>query len=82
MLEAESENIDDATGVVKIDGDKFEKFTKTIEKISKEKDIVLVAPDHLRHMLFVLVSELYTDIPVICLKEITPEFELRIIGRI
>ncbi len=82
MLEAQSEGGDNETGIVKIDGMKFEKFTQTIEEISSKKDIVLVAPQHLRHMLFVLVSELYTDIPVICLEEVTPEFELKILGSI
>ena len=87
MLEVQSDSVDSNTGIVKIDGEKFEQFTKTIEKISAKKteegrDIVLVAPQHLRHMLFVLVSELYTDIPVICLEEITPEFELKILGSI
>ena len=82
MLETQSDTIDHETGVIKIDGEKFEKFAKTIEKISAEKNIVLVAPQHLRHMLFILVAELYTDIPVICLEEITPEFELKIVGNI
>ncbi len=82
MLEAQSEGSDAETGIVKIDGAKFEKFTRTIEEISAKKDVVLVAPQHLRHMLFVLVSELYTDIPVICLEEVTPEFELKILGSI
>ncbi len=82
MLEAQSEEGDSETGIVKIDGAKFEKFARTIEEISAKKDVVLVAPQHLRHMLFVLVSELYTDIPVICLEEIAPEFELKILGSI
>ncbi len=82
MLEAQSDTLDSETGVIKIDGAKFEKFAKTVEKIAAEKNVVLVAPQHLRHMLFILVSELYTDIPVICLEEITPEFELKIIGNI
>ena len=46
MLEAQSESTDGETGIVKIDGVKFEQFTKTIEKISSkkegDKDIVLV----------------------------------------
>lgn len=82
MLEAQSDTLDSETGVIKIDGVKFEKFAKTVEKIAAEKNVVLVAPQHLRHMLFILVSELYTDVPVICLEEITPEFELKIIGSI
>ncbi len=86
MLETQSDSADSETGIVKIDGMKFEQFTKTIEKITSKQDgenkIVLVAPQHLRHMLFVLVSELYTDIPVICLEEVTPEFELKILGSI
>lgn len=82
-LEAQSDAGDTNSGIIKIDGNKFEKFAKTIEKISAEdKNVVLVAPQHLRHMLFILVSELYTDIPVICLEEITPEFQLKIIGSI
>lgn len=82
LLEAQTDGAEENSGIVKIDGRKFEQFSKTIEKIMKDKDVVLVAPQHLRHMLFVLVSELYADIPVICLEEIAPEFELKILGSI
>ena len=79
MLESQSE--DEQNGVVKIDGTKFGKYKKQLAQVLEQK-AVLVAPQHLRQLLFILISQIYTDIPVICLEEISSEFELKIIGRI
>ncbi len=79
MLENQSE--DEHNGVVKIDGTKFSKFKKKLNKVLEQK-AVLVAPQHLRQLLFILISQIYTDIPVICLEEISNEFELKILGQI
>ncbi len=79
MLEMQSE--DELNGVVKIDGTKFAKYKKEFSRVLEQK-AVLVAPQHLRQLLFVLISQIYTDIPVICLEEISNEFELKILGKI
>ena len=79
MLENQSE--DEQNGVVKIDGTKFSKFKKELKQVLEQK-AVLVAPQHLRQLLFVLISQIYTDIPVICLEEIANEFELKILGQV
>ena len=79
MLESQSE--DEQNGVVKIDGTKFSKFKKELKQVLEQK-AVLVAPQHLRQLLFVLISQIYTDIPVICLEEVANEFELKILGQV
>ena len=79
MLENQSE--DEQNGVVKIDGTKFSKFKKELKQVLEQK-AVLVAPQHLRQLLFVLISQIYTDIPVICLEEVANEFELKILGQV
>ncbi len=79
MLENQSE--DEQNGVVKIDGTKFSKFKKSLKQVLEQK-AVLVAPQHLRQLLFVLISQIYTDIPVICLEEVANEFELKILGQV
>ena len=68
--------------MVKIDGTKFSKFKKELKQIFSEQKAVLVAPQHLRQLLFILISQIYTDVPVICLEEVAPEFELKILGKI
>ena len=78
LLEDNSE--EESGGVVKIDGSKFSKFKKKLADILSEPKTVLVAPQHLRQLLFVLISQIYTDVPVLCLEEISPEFELKILG--
>ena len=78
LLEDNSE--EELGGVVKIDGSKFSKFKKKLMEVLSEPKTVLIAPQHLRQLLFVLISQIYTDVPVLCLEEITPEFELKILG--
>lgn len=80
MLENNAE--EEQGGVVKIDGSKFSKLKKELKQVFSEQKTVLIAPQHLRQLLFVLISQIYTDIPVLCLEEISPEFELKILGTI
>lgn len=83
MLENQVEQEDGQNGsVVKIDGSRFNKFKNELKQVFCEQKAVLVAPQHLRQLLFVLISQIYTDIPVICLEEISPEFELKILGQV
>ena len=79
----QNESYEESDGVVKIDGTKFSKFKKELKNIfSNEQKVVLVAPQHYRQLLFVLISQIYTDITVICPEEISSEFELKILGQI
>lgn len=79
----QNESYSDSEGVVKIDGTKFTKFKKELKRIfSDGQKIVLIAPQHLRQLLFVLISQICTDIPVLCPEEISNEFELKILGQI
>ena len=73
---------DEDEGVVRIDGSKFNKFKKELKQVFSEQKGVLIAPQHLRQLLFVLISQIYTDVPVICPEEVTTEFELKILGTI
>ncbi len=82
LLENDAVETDENECIVKIDGQKFENFIRTIEELSFDKDIVIVAHPHLRQVVFALISQLYMDIPVISYEEIAPEFELKILGKI
>lgn len=85
-IEKQIQNFEDDEGeeslVVKIDGSKFSGLIKNIEKVADETGVVLVAPQHLRQILFALISQLYIDIPIICPEEITLEYDLKIVGKI
>lgn len=78
----ENQVVDEEGGVVKIDGSKFSKFKKELKQVFSEQKAVLVAPQHLRQLLFILISQIYTDIPVICLEEVSSEYELKILGTV
>lgn len=81
MLETQSYSEPD--GVVKIDGTKFSKFKKELkESFSQGQRAVLIAPQHLRQLLFVLISQIYGDVSVLCPEEISADFELKILGKI
>ncbi len=70
---------------VKIDLSKFSKFKKILKETKKdiiEQNAVLVVPQQYRQIIFILVSQLFMDIPVICFEEISPDYKLRIIGKI
>ncbi len=78
----ESQMASDDSGVVKIDGSKFDKFKSKLQELVEKERFVLVAPSHLRQMLFVLISQIFIDITVISLEEVSPRFELKILGEI
>lgn len=74
---------DSGDGIVRIDGEKFQKFVNSLVKImAKEENVILLAPQHLRRILFALISEIYMDVPIICPEEISNDYELVILGEI
>ncbi len=83
QIERQTEYMDGEDGsMVKIDGAKFEKLIKSISKISNKDGVVIIAPQHLRQILFALISGLCIDIPIICPEEISLEYELKTIGEV
>ena len=69
-------------GIIRLESSKFKKFIKKLAVLSVEQDIILLAPQEFRHLLFVLISETFMDIPVICPEEIAPEYDLRIVDTV
>ncbi len=83
QIEKQIQNFEDEeSAVVKIDGSKFNKLIKSIEKLADVEGVVLVAPQHLRQVLFALVSQLFIDIPIICHEEVSSDYNLKIEGKI
>ena len=70
---------------IKVDLSKFSKFKKSLKEFQSEifeQEAVLIAPSQFRQVIFILVSQLYLDIPVVCYEEIAPEYKLTILGKI
>ena len=70
---------------IKIDLSKFTKFKKILKEMRQniiEQSAIIVAPQQYRHIIFILVSQLFIDIPVICYEEIPMEYKLNILGKI
>lgn len=70
---------------IKIDLSKFSKFKKILKEMRKEiinQNAILVVPQQFRQIIFILVSQLFMDIPVICYEEIALDYKLNIIGKI
>ncbi len=70
---------------IKIDLSKFGKFKKVLKEMKKdiiERNAVLVVPQQYRQIIFILVSQFFIDIPVICFEEIASEYKLNILGKI
>ncbi len=70
---------------VKIDLSKFSKFRKILKEMKRdiiEQNAVLIAPQQFRQIIFILVSQLFMDIPVICYEEIANDYKLNILGKI
>ena len=70
---------------VKIDLSRFSKFKKVLKEMRKdiiEKNAVLIVPQQFRQIIFILVSQFFMDIPVICFEEIASDYKLNIIGKI
>ena len=70
---------------VKVDLSKFSKFKKILKETRKdilEQNAILVVPQQYRQIIFILVSQLFMDIPVICFEEVSLDYKLNIIGKI
>ena len=82
MLEKQTNN-DEAS--VKIDLSKFSKFKKILKETKEDlinQNAVLIAPQQYRQVIFILVSQLFMDIPVICFEEVALDYKLTILGKI
>lgn len=72
-------------GAIKIDLSKFSKFKKILKETKDElfeKNAVLLVSQQYRQIIFVLVSQLFFDIPVICPEEVALDCKLNILGKI
>lgn len=70
---------------VKIDLSKFTKFKKILKETRKdilEQNAILIVPQQYRQIIFILVSQLFMDIPVICFEEVGLDYKLNILGKI
>ena len=70
---------------VKIDLSKFSKFKKILKETRKdllEQNAVLIVKQQYRQVIFILVSQLFMDIPVICYEEVNLDYKLNILGKI
>lgn len=70
---------------VRIDISKFSKFKKILKEAKQniiEQNAVLVVCQQYRQIIFILVSQLFMDIPVLCYEEIPMDYKLNIIGKI
>lgn len=77
--------VDLEEGSIKIDLSKFSKFKKILKQMRTDivnQNAVLVAPQQFRLIIFILVSQLFIDIPVVCYEEIAPEYNLKILGKV
>lgn len=82
LLEKQT-NKDDSS--IKIDLSRFSKFRKILKEMRKdiiEQNAVLVVPQQFRQIIFILVSQLFMDVPVVCFEEIVSDYKLNIIGKI
>jgi len=70
---------------IKIDLSKFTKFKKILKETRKEiieNNAIIVVPQQFRQVIFILVSQLFMDIPVICFEEVNLDYKLNILGKI
>lgn len=70
---------------IKIDLSKFSKFKKILKETRKniiDQNAVIVVPQQYRQIIFILVSQLFMDIPVVCFEEINLDYKLNILGKI
>ena len=82
LLEAQT-NKEEAN--IKIDLSKFTKFKKILKETKKEiieNNAIIVVPQQYRQVIFILVSQLFMDIPVICFEEVSLDYKLNILGKI
>ncbi len=70
---------------IKIDLSKFSKFKKVLKETKDEimsQNAVIIVPQSYRQIVFILVSQLFMDIPVVCFEEIALDYKLNILGKI
>ena len=82
LLEKQTNNEESS---VKIDLSKFSKFKKILKETKEDlinQSAVLIAPQQYRQVIFILVSQLFMDIPTICFEEVAPEYKLTVLGKI
>ncbi len=72
-------------GSVKINLSKFSKFKKILKEVKDDiinQNAVIIAPQNYRQLIFILVSQLFMDIPVICYEEVALDYKLTVLGKI
>ncbi len=82
LLEKQTNNNESS---VKIDLSKFSKFKKLLKETKEDlinQSAVLIVAQQYRQIIFILVSQLFMDIPVICFEEVAPDYKLTILGKI
>ncbi len=70
---------------IKLDLSKFSKLKKVLKELKNDiinQNAVLIVPQQFRHVVFILVSQLFMDIPVICVEEIASDYKLNILGSV
>lgn len=80
-------NVSSTDEIVRIEGEKIEKITKSILKKCKKynldlSSLVILAPIEIRHMLFMVFSQFLPDVKVLAKEEITNEYTIEIIDEI
>lgn len=84
LLEKQTKGDEDETSI-KIDLSKFTQFRKLLKQNKDDiidKSAVIVAPQMYRQVIFILVSQLFIDIPVICYEEVALDYKLKILGKV
>lgn len=84
FLESQIQDQDDNSSI-RIDLSKFSKFKKILKETKQnflEQNAIIIAPQHLRQIVFILVSQLFIDIPVLCYEEIPMDYKLHILDKI
>jgi flagellar biosynthesis protein FlhA len=78
----EKETAEEEDGIVRLESAKFAKFIEKVARLSVEQDVILLAPQHLRHLIFILISQIFMDVPVIAPEEIASEYNIKILGTV
>lgn len=80
-------NISSTDEIVRIEGEKIEKITKSILRKCKKynldlNSLVILSPIEIRHMLFMVFSQFLPDVKVLAKEEIINEYTIEIIDEI
>lgn len=74
---------DENDEVIRIESNKIEAIVKKIkEKTPETKEIVLIAPMKLRHIIYLILSQMIPNIKVIAREELLFEYPLKILSKI